>query len=66
MQSIRIPEDHWGRVWRALVASGPISRISEEPIYLVSDRQVRLLRRKRLPFALVHSADDHKTDLRNG
>jgi len=53
MQSIRIPADQWGRVWRALVASGPISRISEEPMYLVSDRQVRLLRRKNLPFERV-------------
>ena len=65
MQAIRIPPDQWGRVWRALVASGPISRISQEPIYLVSDRQVRLLRRKKLPFELIPSADDHKTDLRH-
>ena len=23
MQAIRIPDEHWGKVWRALVASGP-------------------------------------------
>jgi hypothetical protein len=60
MQAIRIPEQHWGKVWRALVASGPISRISQEPIYLVSDRQVRLLRRKKLPFVIVPLPDGQK------
>ena len=58
MQTIRIPDDQWGKVWRALVASGPISCIGPEPIYVVSDRQVRLLRRKKLPFELVSSTTD--------
>lgn len=57
MPAIRIPLDQWGKVWRELVASGPISRISEEPIYLVSERQIRLLRRKKLPFEFVTVAD---------
>jgi hypothetical protein len=57
MQAIRIPDEHWGRVWRALVASGPISCIGPEPVYLVSDRQVRLLRRKKLPFQIVPLPD---------
>ena len=57
MQAIRIPEAHWGIVWRALVASGPVSRISQEPVYLVSDRQVRMLCRKKLPFKLVPLPD---------
>jgi hypothetical protein len=55
MQAIRIADDDWGKVWRALVASGPISCIGPEPIYLVSDRQVRMLRRKKLPFEIVSS-----------
>ena len=53
MQAIRISPELWGKVWRALVASGPISRIGEEPVYLVSDEQVRLLRKKKLPFEIV-------------
>ena len=53
MPTIRIKPEHWGRVWRALVASGPISRLSLEPVYQVSERQVRLLRRKKLPFDMV-------------
>jgi hypothetical protein len=57
MPTIRIPQEHWGKVWRALVASGPISRVSEQPVYLVSDRQLRLLRRKKLPFELVPPPD---------
>jgi hypothetical protein len=57
MKAIRIPADRWGPVWRALVASGPISRLSADPVYLVSDRQVRLLRRKKLPFEVVTDGD---------
>jgi hypothetical protein len=53
MKKIRIASENWGRVWRTLVAAGPISRISEEPIYLVTDEQINLLRRKRLTFELI-------------
>ena len=57
MPTIRIPASQWGKVWRALVASGPISRISQKPVYIVSDRQLRLLRHKKLPFELISSPD---------
>jgi hypothetical protein len=61
VQAIRIPDAQWGEVWRALVASGPVSCIGPEPpIYLVSDRQVRLLRRKKLPFEVVAAPDGRK------
>jgi hypothetical protein len=55
MTIIRIPREHWGRVWGALVAAGPVSRISEEPIYVVSEEQVQMLRRQKLPFEVVPS-----------
>ncbi len=61
MHAIRIPQEHWGKVWRALVASGPISCIGPERIYLVTDRQVRLLRRKKLPFEVVPLPDGRNT-----
>jgi hypothetical protein len=60
MQAIRIPDEHWGKVWRALVASGPLSCIGPERVYLVSDRQVRMLRRKKLPFKIVPLPDDRQ------
>jgi hypothetical protein len=60
MQAIRIPDAQWSKVWRALIASGPISRISQEHIYMVSDRQVRLLRRKKLPFEIISVSDGRK------
>ena len=66
MQAIHIPEEHWGKVWRALVASGPISRISQEPVYIVSDEQLRLLRRKKLPFELVLPPDGRQADSNDG
>jgi hypothetical protein len=57
MPTIRIPQEHWGRVWRTLVASGPISRVSQEPLYLVTERQLQLLRKKKLPFELASLPD---------
>ncbi len=53
MPVIRIPEADWGRVWRTLVAAGAVSRISQDFIYIVSSQQLRLLRRKKLPFELL-------------
>lgn len=66
MQAIRIPQEQWGRVWRELVAAGPVSRLSREPVYLVSERQVRLLRKKKLPFEVVPLTDGHRPDGNNG
>jgi hypothetical protein len=48
------------------VAVGPVSRVSEEPVYLVSDYQLRLLRRKKLPFELVESPNGRAADERHG
>lgn len=53
MAIIRIPREQWGKVWHFLVETGPISRISEELIYAISERQLRLLRKKKLPFELM-------------
>lgn len=66
MAFIRIPEPQWEKVWRALVASGPISRISQELIYSVSDQQIRLLRRKKLPFEVVPRPDGNKGGPKHG
>lgn len=66
MLTIRIPSEHWGRVWRVLVASGPVSRLSTEHVYLVSERQVRLLRRKKLPFEIVSATNGPARGERHG
>jgi hypothetical protein len=66
MPTIRIPQEHWGRVWRALIERGPIGRISQEPIYLISNEQLRFLRRKKLPFELLPSGNGEVSDKRHG
>jgi hypothetical protein len=66
MPIIRIPQAQWEKVWRALVASGPISRVSQEPVYFVSDRQIRLLRRKKLPFEVIPLPDSPNGGPRHG
>jgi hypothetical protein len=62
MHTIRIPVERWDDVWDALVASGPISRVSEEPIYVISDQQLRMLRRKKLPFQLLDPPNGKNVD----
>lgn len=66
MHTIRIPPEHWGKVWRALVAAGPVSRISAEPVYLVTDQQLRMLRRKKLRFELLTPPNGRATGPGNG
>jgi hypothetical protein len=66
MPEIRIPQDRWGEIWRALVEAGPVSRTSEEPVYFVSESQVRLLRKKRLPFELIAPVNGRTRIDRNG
>lgn len=53
LHTIRIPMEQWGKVWRALVEAGPVYRTSQEPIYVIDDLQLRMLRRKKLPFELL-------------
>ncbi len=55
MPKIRIPKEHWNDVWMALVEVGAISRVSVEPIYLVSKKHINILQEKDLPFELVDS-----------
>ena len=66
MHWIRIPDEHWGQVWRALVAAGPVSRVSTEPVYVVTDEQLRLLRRKKLRFELLPPANGRAPGQRDG
>jgi hypothetical protein len=60
MQAIRIPDEDWGKVWRALVALGPLSCVGLPPVYFVNDRQLRMLRRKKLPFEIVSIPNECK------
>jgi hypothetical protein len=65
MPMIRIPREHWDEVWFALVSAGPISRVSQEPIYFVSARQVSMLRKKKLPFRLISNSEGQVSENRH-
>jgi hypothetical protein len=66
MPRIRIPTDNWGQVWRALVSSGPVSRVSADHEYIVTDQQLRLLRRKKLPFEMLPPPNGKASGTRHG
>jgi hypothetical protein len=65
LHTIRIPEEHWGKVWFALLSAGPVSRVSQDFIYIIDDVQLRLLRRKKLPFELLASPNGSDRDKKN-
>jgi hypothetical protein len=57
MPVIKVPQKHWGKVWRLLIQEGGTTRISKEHVYLVSDRQIQLLQEKHLPFEVLRDKD---------
>ena len=63
MPRIRIPEEHWGKVWTTLVEVGAISRVSVEPVYLVSKRHIDVLQEKNLPFEFVDSGKETESEV---
>lgn len=66
IHTIRIPREHWERVWFALVKSGPISRIPGDRVYLIDSRQLRMLRKRKLPFELLSPPNGHTADATRG
>jgi len=63
MPRIRISEEHWGEVWTALVEVGAISRVSVEPIYLVSKKHIDVLQEKNLPFEFIDSREETESEV---
>ncbi len=57
MPVIKLPKDHWGKAWRLLIQEGGTTRISKDHVYLVSDRQIKLLQEKQLLFEVLHDKD---------
>jgi hypothetical protein len=43
-----------------------VSRVSDEPVYLVSDEQLHLLRHKKLPFELIAPPNGRATRRAHG
>ena len=57
MPVIKLPKEQWGKAWRLLIQEGETTRISKEHVYLVSNRQMKLLQEKQLPFEVLRDKD---------
>ncbi len=57
MPVIKLPAEQWGKAWRLLIQEGGTTRISQEHVYLVSNRQLQLLQEKQLPFEVLDDKD---------
>ena len=56
MPLIRIRDEDWEAVWPALLDVGPFSRVEKDYVYDVSDEQVAMLRRRKLPFEQLNGS----------
>lgn len=63
MPVIKLPEEHWGKAWRLLIQEGGTTRTSKEHVYIVSDRQIKLLLEKQLPFEVLDDQSHSVRDL---
>ena len=55
MRKIKIPDGHWGKVWRTLIQEGPITQVTKDHVYLVSEHHIHVLNEKQLPYFEVDS-----------
>ena len=50
MRKIKIPDEHWGKVWKTLIQEGPITQVTKDQVYIVSEHHIRVLNEKQLPY----------------
>ena len=50
MIKVKIPRETWHKAWKLLLQEGPVTRVSKDYVYLISDRHLQILREKQLPF----------------
>ena len=55
--AIKLPKGEWGNFWKALIACGePVSCIEDGATYLISHRQLKILKQKGINFEEVSLA----------
>jgi hypothetical protein len=59
MTIVRVPVDRWIEAEELLVASGPVTLVTLEPVFIVSEAQVHLLESKGIPFEYLNKDSLH-------
>ena len=65
MPRVRIPKETWHKVWKTLLQEGAVTRVSEDYIYLISERHLQILKEKQLPFEEVSSIANPREKIRH-
>jgi hypothetical protein len=55
MIAIRIPKEHWGNAWSALIEVAPIRLVAKDPICEVIPAHLEVLQARRIPFEIVQN-----------
>ncbi len=45
MTKVKIPRTTWHKVWKSLLQEGPVTRVSKDYVYLVSDGHLQILQK---------------------
>ena len=66
MIAIRIPKQHWGKAWRAMIEIAPVRLVADDPIYEVSPAHLELLNTRGLAYEVVQPRPTRKEERRHG
>lgn len=53
MITIRIPRQHWGKAWRAMIEVAPIRLVADDPMYEVLPVHLEILEARGFPYEVV-------------
>jgi len=62
---VKIPRETWHKIWKTLLLEGAVTRVSEDYIYIISERHLHILKEKRLPFEEVDSVATPREKIRH-
>jgi hypothetical protein len=66
MITIRLPKSEWGNAWRAMIETGPVRLIADDPIYEVLPAHVELLNAHGFNYEVVQKRPNRPEKRRHG
>ena len=65
MIKVKIPRQTWHKAWKLLLQEGPVTRVSKDYVYLISDRHLQILKEKQLPFEEIDTVVSSSEKIRH-
>ena len=65
MPKVKISRETWHKIWKTLLLEGAVTYVSEDYVYIVSERHLQILKEKQLPFEEVDSIATPREKIRH-